>query len=168
METPMPIAGAAALVKCAVPWPLQARFERTGEPVSPIELERQAKAWHRCAACRDSGTTGSTIDSDFRFCGCAAGIEAQHRDGADWPARETERVHAGAKALLVAACRALNRQFTGDAMEDADVVDDGDTLEISLGPEWAIAVSDADVREALGRIGWQRAVRIQRMVSRVA
>jgi hypothetical protein len=53
-------------------------------------------------------------------------------------------------------------------MEDADVVDDGDTLEISLGPEWAIAVSDADVREALGRIGWQRAVRIQRMVSRVA
>jgi hypothetical protein len=172
METPMPIAEAAALVALverAIPWPLQARFERTGEAVSPNELERQARAWHRCAACHDTGTTGSAIDSNLRFCGCAAGIEAQYRDGADWPARETERVNADAKALLVAACRALNRQFTGDVLEGADVVDDGETLAITPATQAdAICASDADVREALGRIGWSRAIRIQRRVSRVA
>jgi hypothetical protein len=162
METPMPIAGAAGLVKCAVPWPLQARFERTGEPVSPNELERRAKAWHRCAACRDNGTTGSAIDSDLRFCGCAAGIEAQYRDGADWPARETERVHAGAKSLLLAACREMRLDFVGDAIEAAAVSDDGEALGITLTPEWVIAVSDADVKQALERIGWRRVVRITR------
>jgi hypothetical protein len=163
METPMAINEAKALVERAIPWPLQARFVRTGEAISPNELEGQAKAWHRCAACRDAGTTGSAIDSDLWFCGCAAGLEAQYRDGADWPARETERVHAGAKALLVAACRALNYQFAGDALECADVADDGKTLEIRPATAAdAICISDADVLEALGRIRWQRVVRIIR------
>ena len=163
METPMPIAEAGALVEHVIPWPLQARLVRTGEAVSPNELERQAKAWHRCTACRDTGTTGSAIDSDLRFCGCAAGVEAEYRDGADWPAREIERVHAGVKALLVEACRSLNRQFAGDGLQDADLADDGAILEIRPKTEAdAICISDTDVQEALGRVGWQRVVRIVR------
>ena len=159
----MPIAEAVALVQTVIPWPLRARLVRTGEAVSPNELERQAKAWHKCAACGDSGTTGTAIDSNLRFCGCAAGIEAQYRDGADWPEREIGRVHAGAKALLVAACRALNLQFAGDALQDADVVDDGETLEITPATiADAVCVTDADVKKALGRVRWQRVVRIVR------
>ena len=135
---------------------------RTGEAVSPNELERQAKAWHKCAACGDSGTTGTAIDSNLRFCGCVAGIEAQYRDGADWPEQEIARVHADVKPLLVAALRALNLQFAGDSLEAAAIVDDGAALEINLAPEHAICVTDADVKKALGRVRWQRVVRIVR------
>ena len=162
LDVPVPIAEAAALVQCAIPWPLQARLERTGEGIIPTELERQARAWHRCVACRDAGTTGSAIDSDLRFCGCVAGIEAQYRDGAGWPEEETARVHADAKALLVEACRALDLQFAGDGLEAAGIVDDGVVLKVDLAPEHAICVIESDVKEALGRVRWQRVVRIIR------
>jgi hypothetical protein len=159
----MPIAEAAALVQHVIPAPLRARLVRTGEAVSPNELERQAKAWHKCAACRDSGTTGTAIDSNLRFCGCAAGIEAQYRDRADWPELEIARVHAGTKALLVEALRALNLQFAGDALQDADVVDDGERLEITPATAAdAVCVTESDVMAVLGRVHWQRAVRIIR------
>jgi hypothetical protein len=160
LDVPVPIAEAAALVERAIPWPLRSELERTRELISPRELEARARDWKRCGKCHDDGTIGNAIDKTLAFCGCMAGVEAQYRDGADWPEQEMRRVHAGVKALLVAALRALNLQFAGDALEGADVGDDGETLEIIPATVDLICVSNADVKEALGRIGWQRAVRI--------
>jgi hypothetical protein len=163
MHTLMLVGEAAALVGRVVPWPLRSELERTRELISPKDLEACARDWKRCDVCHDDGAIGNLIDKTLAFCGCVAGIEAQYRDGADWPARETERVHTGVKALLVEACRELNRQFAGDALEAANVIDDGENLEITPATAAdAICVTDADVKEALGRVRWQRVVRIIR------
>lgn len=169
MDAPMPALQAFSHIQGrvpALPWPLNARLVRTGATISPNELERQAKAWRRCVACDETGTMGSAIDRDLRFCECAAGVEAQYRDGANFAEQEIARVHADAKSLLVASCRALNRQFAGDALEAAAVIDDGGTLEITPATMVdSMCLTDADVQGALGRVGWKRAVRILRPCS---
>jgi hypothetical protein len=142
-----------------VPRPLKARLERRGELISPNELERQISGWKRCPDCRDEGTLGSAIARDLRFCGCPAGIEASYPDGADWPEREIARVHADAKSLLVAACRAVGLAFTADAIEDSEVTDNGETLQVQLSDR-QFGIPEADVRRPVERLGWQRRILI--------
>jgi hypothetical protein len=160
MDAPAPIVEAAALLRRAIPWPLKARFERTAVAVSPNELERQARAWQRCAACHDAGTIGSAIDKDLGFCGCPAGVEAQHRDGADWCAGEIERVHSGVRSLLLAASDALELFFVSLALEVAGIIDDGENLEIAVPDSYAIAITQREMRQILERVGWTRQVKI--------
>lgn len=145
-----------------VPWPLQARLERTGDLISPAELTRQVASWRVCRSCRDSGALGNAIDKTLRFCGCVAGQERCHRDGASWPEQEIARVHASAQSLLTAACYDLRMNFAGDAVAEADLRDDGSVLEIVPAPLHAKikAISENQARRALARVGWVRTPKI--------
>jgi hypothetical protein len=164
MDTPMPAQQALRLVQSRVdrvPQLLKARLERTGELITPNELERQVRAWKSCPHCQD-GKRGSAIDRDLRFCACAAGIEAIHRDGADYPEQQIMLVHADAKSLLVAACHAVRSPFSADAIEESDVTDDGESLEIHLqGTGARHGLSESNVQAALDRVGLIRRIVIR-------
>jgi hypothetical protein len=131
MAKPAPFCDAVLLLGgVSIPWPLKARLERTGELISPNELKVRAGAWKRCPACLDQGKCGLAIDRDLRRCNCAAGEEVSHLSGPMWPEREIERVHADSRSLIAAACYAIDRPFVGDAVAEAEVLDDGNVLEI--------------------------------------
>lgn len=143
------------------PAPLRLRLERTGEPISASELMRLKREWKPCPECRDGGVLGNALDRDLRFCNCPAGIEAGYRD-ADYPEREIARIHADAKTLLVAAANdVLPSGFFGDAIAESRVSDDGETLEITQ-PETIYTIREDTLQQVLRRIGWKRAVRIER------
>jgi hypothetical protein len=160
MDVPVSVAAAAALVERAIPGPLMARLLREGGLISANALAGQIAGWEPCPACHDAGTLGSAIDSDLGFCECAAGVEVRYRDGSDWPARETRRVHAGAKPLLLAACQELGMPFTSDGLEAAEIGDDGEVLRIEVPAPYAICLTERDVMRILERVGWTRTVRI--------
>lgn len=163
MSTPVSYRDALAkLGGVRIPWPLEARLERTGALISPNELAGQREAWRRCRDCRDTGALGNAIDKDLRFCSCSAGEEACYRDGASWPEQEVARVHADARSLLVATCYSLEMSFTGDAIAAAEVTDDGSLLAI-IPMAWHAqirSIREGELRQVLGRIGWERSVQI--------
>jgi hypothetical protein len=166
MNTPMPLSEAVTHIQRSIPEVLRAKLQRTGELVSPNGLLALARAWKRCAECDDLGTVGSAIDSTLAFCGCAAGIEASYRDGGDWPARETARVHADAKSLLIAGAEAISRcSFLAIQIAESVVEDDGATLVIRAPNETSRRMLQVDhraIEKALVRIGWEREVRVTR------
>jgi hypothetical protein len=152
----------AMLPDVKTPWPIEARLERTGEPISPNELAELARNWQRCPKCRDRGTSGNAIDRDLRFCSCLAGEEASHRDGRDCPEREIARTHADTRSLIAAACYEQEMLFTGDAIGEAEVRDDGSTVTIirTLWHARIGAIREDDIARALTRVGWRRTVEI--------
>jgi hypothetical protein len=160
MDVPVPALQAFAKIQRTapvIPRPLQLRLNRTGELISPNELERQIRNWQRCSQCHDEGKLGNAIDRTLRFCPCAAGTELRYTDGENWPAKEIERVHADAKSLLVAACHATKHPFTADAFENSEVLDGIDQIDIHL-PGKTFKIPGEDLRDAVARLGWQRRI----------
>jgi hypothetical protein len=168
LDAPMPVAEAFTYLAAdrKLPWALREKLERTGELVSPNGLAAVAAAWKRCPDCSDTGKRGNPIDRDLRFCDCAAGIEAQYRDGADFPERETERVHVDARSLLMEACRELRQVLSEDLLaQAANVVDDGTSITITPGatdPLSKIYAKDRGTQEdfqaVFRRLQWERVV----------
>ena len=162
----LPIPANSLQERFRIPAALRARLERTGEMISPRALEAQARAWKRCTECDDLGTLGSAIDRTLAFCACMAGIEAIYRDGADWCERETARVHADAKSLLVAATDSPHGgSYLSIQLSESLVEDDGAKITIRPPNEMTRRCLELDrpgIQRALGRLGWTREVRIKR------
>lgn len=166
VEADRPMAALEAYVRIragiqgrGVPRPLKGRLERTGELISPNALEAAIRGWKRCPSCQECGLLGTAIDRDLRFCACPAGIEESYRKGADWPAEEIARVHGSAKSILVAACCAIGLQFAADVITDAEVTDNGETLQVYASDRY-FRTTEGDVCAAVARLGWQRRILI--------
>ena len=164
LNTPTDYSVAVALLgQVRIPWPLQARLERTGALISPRHLANQAREWQPCPKCHDTGSLGNAIDGDLAFCDCSTGEEVRYRHGTTWPEKEIARVHSDARSLIAAACYELGMAFTGDAVAEAEVRDDGAVIEI-VPTIWHIqidAITLSDVERALGRIRWKRRLEIK-------
>ena len=171
LDVPMPALQAFGYIQARMagrrfPWPLKARLERTGQPISPNALEAELRCWKRCPACEDRGKLGSPIDLDLRFCDCPAGTEVQCRDGNDCLEREMGRVHVDARSILIAACEELGQILSADLLRQAAaVVDDGTSITITPGatdPLSKIYAKDRGTQEdfqaVFRRLQWERVV----------
>jgi hypothetical protein len=78
--------------------------------------------------------------------------------------QEIERIHADARALLVAGLREVGKEFWADAVQAASIVDDGTTLTITPAPATpfdAQLLKAFDSQEVFRRAAFYRDVRIE-------
>ena len=151
-----------------IPRPLKMHLQRTGEMISPKDLEQRVRTWNRCPECHDQGTVGNVLEKTLAYCGCISGQESRYAQGVDWVEREIARVHADCRSVLVTALLNNGEGFSADAIETAEITDDGVGLTIRLGSlHWFMqqVIKASYLQDILARCGYKRTVTIERKVT---